>query len=135
MLIIKKIFVILIFSLFFYQDSFAKKYKIDDIVENKFSISKKFQIDLPKGKWIVAEKDRWYYYGLSNLSYTLVKVKDNKVTEAISIIEWKTAGIMEDLVNNALIEIVFKNKYDGCYGGRSFFTDAANDQQQTSRWG
>jgi hypothetical protein len=111
----KKFFLILVISLLFSNNAFAKKYKVDDVVENQFYFSKKFQIDLPKGKWIIAEKSPWFYYGLTNTTYTLFKVKDSKVTEAISIVKWETAGIVEDLINNALIEIVFKNKYGGCY--------------------
>jgi hypothetical protein len=112
---LKKILWILIIALLFNNDAYSKKYKTNDVVENQFYINKKFVIDLPKGKWTVVEKKRLSYYGLTNLEYTLVKTNDNKITEAISIIEWKTAGIMENFVNHALIEIMFKDKYDGCY--------------------
>ena len=111
----KKILWILIITLLFNNNAYAEKYKTNDVVENQFYINKKFVIDLPKGKWTVVEKKRLSYYRLSNLEFTLVKTNDNKITEAISIIEWKTAGFMENLVNHALIEIMFKDKYDGCY--------------------
>ncbi len=111
----KKILWILVIALLFNSNAYAKKYRTGDLVENQFYINKKFILDLPKGKWNVVEKKRLSYYGLSNLEYTLVKTNGNKATEAISIIEWKTAGFMENLVNHALIEIMFKNKYDGCY--------------------
>jgi len=112
---LKKILWILVIALLLNSNAYAKKYNTDDVVENQFYINKKFILDLPKGKWTVVEKKRLSYYGLSNLEYTLVKTNGNKVTEAISIIEWKTAGFMENLVNHALIEIMFKDKYDGCY--------------------
>jgi hypothetical protein len=112
---LKKILWILIIALLLNNNAYAKKYKTDDVVENQFYINKKFILDLPKGKWTVVEKKRLSYYGLSNLEYTLVKTNGNKISEAISIIEWKTAGFMENLVNHALIEIMFKDKYDGCY--------------------
>ena len=112
---LKKILWILIIALLLNNNAYAKKYKTDDVVENQFYINKRFILDLPKGKWTVVEKKRLSYYGLSNLEYTLIKTNGNKISEAISIIEWKTAGFMENLVNHALIEIMFKDKYDGCY--------------------
>jgi hypothetical protein len=112
---LKKTLWILIISLLFSNSAFAKKYKIDDIVENKFYMSKKIVLDLPKGKWAVVEKKRFEYVGLKSLTYTLVKTNGNKVTEAISIREFNTAGVYEGLVNHALNEIMFKGKYAGCY--------------------
>jgi len=112
---LKKILWFLVIALLLNNNAFAKKYKTDDIVENKFYMSKKIILDLPKGKWTVVEKKRFEYYGLKSLEYTLVKTNDNKVTEAISIIEWNSAGVYESYVNHALVEIMFKGKYDGCY--------------------
>ena len=111
----KKILVILLISLFFSINAFAKKYKIDDVIEDQFYINKKFVVNLPKGKWILAEKSSSFYYGLSSKIFTIVKVENNKVIEGISITEWKTAGVFENIVNQALYEILFKNKYSGCY--------------------
>ena len=96
-------------------NAYAKSYKVDDIVENKFYFNKKFIIDLPVGKWTLAEKSSWYYYGLSSKNFTLVRVENDKVIEGISIQEFKTAGVYENYVNQALYEILFKNKYNGCY--------------------
>jgi hypothetical protein len=111
----KKLLTMLIIGLLFSFSAFAKKYKENDVVENQFYLSKKFQIDLPKGKWIIAEKSPWFYYGMSNTTYTLVKLKKNKLVEAISVVEWRTAGVHEDSINFALNEVMFKNKYHGCY--------------------
>ena len=111
-----KSFLIIIISIFLLNmNAFAKKYNEKDVVENQFNLSKKFQIDLPKGKWIVIEKSPWFYYGMSNTVYTLVRLQENKLAEAISIVEWKVAGVHEDIINHVLNEIVFRNKYDGCY--------------------
>ena len=48
----------------------AASYKVNDIVEDKFFISKKFVIDLPKGQWIIAEKSTEFYYGLRSKIYS-----------------------------------------------------------------
>ena len=114
-LVMVRFLLILIISLFFINNSFAKKYKIDDVIEDRFYINKKFVVNLPKGKWILAEKSSSYFYGLTSKQFTIVKVENEKVIEGISISEWKTAGVHENIVNQALYEILFKNKYNGCY--------------------
>ena len=114
-LCMKKVLVILLISLSFSINAFAKKYKIDDVIEKQFYLNKKFVVDLPEGKWNLAEKSSWYYYGLSSKTFTLVRVENDEVIEGISISEFKTAGIYENIVNEALYEILFKNKYNGCY--------------------
>ena len=112
---LKKILWVLLIGLLFSNNAFAKKYKIEDIVENKFYMSKKVILDLPKGKWTVVEKKKYNYYGVKVIEYTLVKRNGKKVTEAISINEFNTAGVYEGVVNHAINEIMFKGKYDGCY--------------------
>ena len=114
-LCMKKVLVILLISLSFSINAFAKKYKIDDVIEKQFYLNKKFVVDLPEGKWNLAEKSSWYYYGLSSKTFTLVRVENDEVIEGISISEFKTAGVYENIVNEALYEILFKNKYNGCY--------------------
>jgi len=93
----------------------AASYKLNDIVENNFSVSKKFKITLPEGKWIIAEKSSEYYYGLTTKIYSLLRLENKKLIELIEIAEMNTAGIFESDVNQAIFEALFKNKYDGCY--------------------
>ena len=114
-LCMKKVLVILLISLSFSINAFAKKYKIDDVIEKQFYLNKKFVVDLPEGKWNLAEKSSWSYYGLTSKTFTLVRVENDEVIEGISISEFKTAGVYENIVNEALYEILFKNKYNGCY--------------------
>jgi hypothetical protein len=111
----KKLLIILVVSLLIDINAFAKTYKVNDIVENQFYVNKKFVIDLPKGKWILAEKSPWFYYGLRTTIYVLLKLENKKVIEMIEVAEMHTAGIYEYVVNQAIFEALFKNKYDGCY--------------------
>ena len=115
----KKISIILILSLsfinFIFLSAKAQSYKVNDIVEDKFFISKKFGIALPKGQWIIAEKSSEYYYGLRSKTYSLLRLENKKAVEAIEIAEMHTAGIYEWIVNQAIYEAMFKNKFDGCY--------------------
>ena len=115
----KKITIIFILSLSFINFIFlgakAQSYKVNDIVEDKFFISKKFVVDLPKGQWIIAEKSSDFYYGIRFKTYSLIRLKNKKVVEGIEIGEVHTAGIYEWIVNQAIYEMLFKNKFDGCY--------------------
>tara|TARA_B100000989_G_C19455526_1_gene433837 strand:- start:27 stop:962 length:936 start_codon:yes stop_codon:yes gene_type:complete len=115
----KKISIILLLSFSFINFMFisakAASYKVNDIVEDKFFISKKFVIDLPKGQWIIAEKSSEYYYGLRSKIYSLLRLENKKAVEGIEIAEMHTAGIYETYVNIAIYEAMFKNKFDGCY--------------------
>ena len=60
----KKILCIIVLILFYSTIAKAQSYKLNDIVENNFIISKKFVLNLPIGKWVVAEKSSEYYYGI-----------------------------------------------------------------------
>tara|TARA_B110000027_G_scaffold55805_1_gene60459 strand:- start:39 stop:974 length:936 start_codon:yes stop_codon:yes gene_type:complete len=115
----KNILGIVVLSLLFLNLNYtyvkAKKYKVNDIVENIFIVDKKFKIDLPNGKWVVAETHIDNYYGLISKIYRLVKLENNIIVEYIEIAQMKTAGIHEHIVNQAIREALFKNKYDGCY--------------------
>jgi hypothetical protein len=84
-------------------DVSAQKYRINDVVENKFIVNNKFQINLPYGKWIVVEKDNDFYYGLTSKVFSLVRLENNRIIEAIEIGVMKTAGIYEYYVNCAII--------------------------------
>tara|TARA_A100001015_G_C14469749_1_gene511234 strand:- start:11 stop:370 length:360 start_codon:yes stop_codon:yes gene_type:complete len=81
-------------------DAYAKTYKVGDKIENFFVLNKQFKLSLPKGKWVLAEKSAYNFY-ISNKVFTLLRIENNNVQEAISITEWKTAGvyskIFEDL--------------------------------------
>ena len=111
----KKLIVIVVMCLLFFDVSYAKKYKLNDVVQNEFYLNKNFIIDLPEGKWVVAEKSSGNYYQLVSKIYTLVRLLDNRAVEAIEIGELKTAGVYQYIIDQAIYESLFKNKYDGCY--------------------
>ena len=99
----------------------AKGYKVNDIVEKQFVMNKKFQLNLPKGKWVVADRDISDYYNLSSKVYSLVRLENNLAVEWIEIGEMKTVGVPEHLVNRALLTVLFAGKYDGCYERPEYF--------------
>jgi len=116
----KKIIAIIL-MLFFSAEVNAKRYKVNDVIENQFVINKKFQLNLPEGKWTVVRSHGDNYYGLASKIYLLVRLENNLAVESIEIAEMKTAGVFESLVNQAIYEAIFKNKYDGCYERPEYF--------------
>ena len=99
----------------------AKRYKVNDVIENQLVMNKKFKLNLPEGKWTVIRSHGDNYYGLASKIYLLVRLENNLAVEYIEIAEMKTAGIFESLVNQAIYEALFKNKYDGCYERPEYF--------------
>ena len=89
----------------------AKKYKVNDVIENQFVINKKFKINLSEGKWTVVRSHGDFYYGLTSKIYVLVRLENNFAVEYIEIAEMKTAGVFENIVNQAIYEALFKNNY------------------------
>ena len=93
-----------------------KHISINDNTEDNFYIKYKFQIDLPKGKWILAEKSVVIFIMDFLVKFLhMLKIEKNKVVEGISIGEMKTAGVYEKYVNQAIHEAMVKNEYHGCY--------------------
>mgnify|MGYP001168064426 FL=1 len=99
----------------------AKGYKVNDVVENQFIMNKKFKLNLPKGKWIVVDREFDSYATLNGKVYSLVRLENNIAVEWIEIAEVRTAGFHEAYVNRALLTAIFKNKYDGCYERPEYF--------------
>lgn len=99
----------------------AKRYKVNDVIENQFVMNKKFKLNLPEGKWTVIRSHGDNYYGLASKVYSLIRLENNFAVESIEIAEMKTAGIFESIVNQAIYEALFKNKYDGCYERPEYF--------------
>ena len=102
-------------------DTNARGYRVDDVVEKQFVMNKKFQLNLPKGKWVVAHRDISDYYNLATKVYSLVRLENNFVVQWIQIAEMKTIGLPEHIVNRALLNVLFANKYDGCYERPEYF--------------
>ena len=75
----------------------AKRYRVNDIIENQFVMNKKFKLNLSEGKWTVIRNSSDFYYGLVSKVYTLVRLENNVAVELIEIGEMKTANIYESL--------------------------------------
>ena len=100
---------------------FGKTYKTGQEVEGQIFFSKKVKIDLPEGKWIIAARQLYNYHGLNLEEYILVKTENNEFLEGVRVGQFQLAGIVEARINTALYEILFKDKYDGCYERPEYF--------------
>ena len=105
----------LFFSLFIFEKTFSKAFYIGQIISGEFEINKSFKIKLPEGDWEVIRKSADNSYGISQRIVGIVRVENNDYFEAIEIYEGLLGGLYQAAINEAITEMVFKNKYDGCY--------------------
>jgi len=120
---VKKYFIIFSLSFFLininYLEANAKKYRVNDLVENNFFINKKTKLNLPKGKWTVSEVSYKDIYGIQNKRITLTRSENKKLIEIISIFEWNTQSLNEArakyLVDEVIYKALFNNRTDSCY--------------------
>ena len=99
----------------------AKKYKVNDLVQNKINYSKSFVLNLPPGNWTVLRNYMQDYYGIRGKVYTLARIENNTILETLEIGELNTAGLFPTEISHAIYEVIFKNKYDGCYERPEYF--------------
>ncbi len=104
-----------LFFLLIFEAAHSKSYRIGDNITNEIEFYKKYKFELPLGNWIVADRYSYSYYGFLSKGYILLKVDDNKAEEIISIGEQVIPAKWVGYINPVINDIVFKNKYDGCY--------------------
>ena len=97
------------------QKAYSKNFQIGQIVENELEIKRSIKFKLPEGKWEVVRKSTDNQYGISQKIIGIARVENNEVMEVIEVYEGLLAGIYVGYIDQAINEIVFKNKYDGCY--------------------
>ena len=108
----------IILVLFFFSiltPSKSINYISGDIIENNFKISHGVTFELPKGKFILFDKWKWFYGNVTIRDYGLIKVENNIVSDVIYISELNTGAQYIGYLSQWVEEIFFKDKYDGCY--------------------
>ena len=119
----KKYLIIFALSFFLininYLEANAKKYRVNDIVENNFFINKKTKLNLPKGKWVVSELSYKNISGIQNKRITLTRSKNNRLIEIVSVFVWNTQSLNDSrykyLVDEVIHKALFNNRSDSCY--------------------
>ena len=116
----KFFFIIILFISFNVSSiSYAKSFIIGEEVSDYFNYNKHLKIKLSPGKWHVIRKaaegvPRQQIVGIG-------KVENSEIQEVIEVYEGKLAGYYVKYVDPIIIEMVFKNQYDGCYKRAEYY--------------
>ena len=116
----KKVLWILALGLLWCNVSFAKNFFVGQEISNNFIYNKDIQINLSGNNWVVIRKNTQ----LEHVKQKIVgigRVKDNEIMEMIEIYEGALAGYYIKYVDPIIIEIVFKDKHDGCYERSEYY--------------
>ena len=112
----KKFIIILFIYLFsFFNIVNAKTYRIGTTFENEIQFSKKIVLPLSNGKWEVVDRYTWSYAFLRFKGNAIARVENNELMELIWVERANLAGAYMGEIDSAVNEIIFKDKYDGCY--------------------
>ncbi len=117
----KYFFSIILFICFlsFSSVSYAKNFLVGEEVSDYFNYNKHLKIKLSPGQWHVIRKAM---EGVPKQEIVGIgKVENNKVQEVIEVYEGKLAGYYVKYVDPIIIEMVFKNQYDGCYERAEYY--------------
>ena len=120
----KKKFIIyfLIFFCFFSQvNSKISSYSRGQEVSGFIKLNNKTKFNLPKGKWEVFDRYIDSGYGMQWNILSLGRVENNELIEIIDIGYSNLAGAFVKYIDHGLNEVMFKNKYDGCYERPEYF--------------
>ena len=109
------IFFIYLFSLSCFNIVNAKMYRIGTTFENEIQFSKKIVLPLSNGKWEVVDRYTWSYAFLRFKGNWIARIENNEIMEMITIERANLAGAYMGEIDSIVNEIIFKDKYDGCY--------------------
>ena len=114
------IFLVCITSLNYFSNVSAKMYRIGDTFEKEIKFTKKFVLPLSEGKWKVVDRysfhDFFYFKGNA-----IARLENNELMELIWVEKANLSGESMGIVDQAVNEIMFKDKYDGCYERPEYF--------------
>ena len=111
----RKIFLVLILSLFVTENLLSREYIVGEEIQNQVVLDKTLKIELSPGTWTIIEEDFWDYAPFSGKYISLAKIKNNEIAEVYSLSYLDTFGKYISDVNSWLHKVIYKNKYDGCY--------------------
>ena len=93
----------------------AKTYKIGTTFEENIKFSNSVILPLSDGKWEVVDRYTYSYAFLFFKGNWIVRVENNEIMEMILIERANLSGTNMGEIDSAVNEIIFKDKYDGCY--------------------
>ena len=93
----------------------SKDYRSGEEIENQVELDKVLKMNLSLGTWTVIEKDFWDLGAFSGNYIFLAKINGNEVSEYYRLSYLNTGGKYISDINAWLYELIYKDKYDGCY--------------------
>ena len=99
----------------------AKTYKIGTTFEENIKFSNSVILPLSDGKWEVVDRYTYSYAFLFFKGNWIVRVENNEIMEMILIERANLSGTNMGEIDSAVNEIIFKDKYDGCYQRPEYF--------------
>ena len=118
---LKKINQFVFFFFILINPSFSSEFSIGQKIQKNLKINKYFNIDLPDGDWEVVRKTTFNWRTINQRIIGIGRVENNKVVEIIEIYEGLLSGKYVGAVDNIVNELVFYDKYDGCYKRPEYF--------------
>ncbi len=109
------IYLLLIAGLNFFSQALAKTYRIGTTFEKNIKFSNSVILPLSDGKWEVVDR---YTDAIAMLYFKgnwIVRVENNEIMEMIYIERANLSGTNMGEIDSIVNEIIFKDKYDGCY--------------------
>ena len=89
-------------------------YKTGETFEKEIKFTTKFVLPLSEGKWQVVDRYSYFYY-FPFKGNAIARLENNELMELIWVEKASLAGEAMGAIDQAVNEIIFKNKYDGCY--------------------
>ena len=114
----KNFFILLVLLLFFSDIGNAKPYRwATEIEEDYIKVGRRLKIDLPPGpgKWVVIENYSHHWGGFTLRDIHAARIVNKAVKETISVGRYNLQGGYTAHVDEFVYEIMFTDKYDGCY--------------------
>jgi hypothetical protein len=111
----KKIFGIITLILVFTNIGFADSFKIGQKIENEFRFSKKVTFPLKTGEWEIIDRKFWFYGPIKVRLITLALIENNELVAMREFQEGNLSGGYQSILDMAMVEWLYKDKYDGCY--------------------
>ena len=99
----------------------AKTYRIGKIFEKNVKFSKSVILPLSEGKWEVVDRYTDSFAFIYFKGNWIARVENNEIMEMILIERASLSGTNMGQIDSILNEIIFKDKYDGCYERSEYF--------------
>ena len=105
----------LFFFIVFFEKSFSQQLSVGEVISGEIKLNNSIRLELPKGDWEIVRKSSDFNYGIIQKIIGIVQIKNNEIFQAIEIYEGLFGGVYQSAIDTAINEIIFKNRYEGCY--------------------